>query len=83
MLSKESLPVNAIAKKFDISRPAISKHLRILVESELVKQKKEGRERHYSFNPKPMTGVLDWLKFYSAFWDNKLRALKLYVESTK
>jgi DNA-binding transcriptional ArsR family regulator len=80
MLSQESKSVNAIAEKFNISRPAISKHLRILERSKLVTQKKEGRERYYSFNPKPMKAVFDWLKFYDKFWDAKLNSLKLFVE---
>lgn len=80
MLSHESKSVNAIAEKFNISRPAISKHLRILERSKLVTQKKEGRERYYRFNPKPMKAVFDWFKFYDKFWDDKLNSLKLFVE---
>ena len=81
MLSNEKMHVNAIAGNFRISRPAVSKHLRILVRSKLVTQKKEGRERYYSFNPRPMKTVFDWLKFYDKFWDNKLSALKMFVEN--
>jgi DNA-binding transcriptional ArsR family regulator len=80
MLANEKMHVNAIAENFRISRPAVSKHLRILVNSKLVTQKKEGRERYYSFNPKSMKAVFGWLKFYDKFWDDKLSALKLFVE---
>jgi DNA-binding transcriptional ArsR family regulator len=83
MLSAESMPVNAIAVKFRISRPAVSKHLKVLVKSKLVTQKKEGRERYYSFNPKPMKTVFDWLKLYDKFWDDKLNSLKLLIEGKK
>ncbi len=80
MLSNQSKHVNDIASNFKISRPAISKHLRILERSKLITHKKEGRERYYSFNPKPMKAVFDWLKFYHKFWDDKLSSLKLFVE---
>ncbi|NOS86204.1 MAG: winged helix-turn-helix transcriptional regulator [Ignavibacteria bacterium] len=83
MLSRESMNVNAIAEKFRISRPAISKHLRILENSKLVSQVKEGRERYYSFNPKQMNAAIDWFKFYDMFWDNKLNALKKFIEKTQ
>ncbi|MEO8514787.1 MAG: metalloregulator ArsR/SmtB family transcription factor [Ignavibacteria bacterium] len=80
MLSKDRMHVNEIAGNFNISRPAISKHLRILEHSKLVKQVKEGRERYFSLNPKPIKVVFDWLKFYDTFWDNKLNALKSFIE---
>jgi DNA-binding transcriptional ArsR family regulator len=82
MISGERMNVNAIAEKFKISRPAISKHLRILERSKLVKQVKDGRERYYSFNPKQMNVVHDWLKYFDKFWDKKLSALKTFVENT-
>ena len=82
MLSKEPMHVNEIVHKFRISRPAISRHLRILENSHLVKQVKQGRERYYSLNPKPIKAVFDWLKFYNKFWDKKLDKLKSFVESS-
>ncbi len=81
LLSKERMHVNEIADNFKISRPAISKHLRILEHSKLVKQVKEGRERYYSLNPIPIKAVFDWLKFYNKFWDNKLNDLKSFIEN--
>ncbi len=83
MLSKESMHVNAIAGKFRISRPAVSKHLKILDRSKLITFKKEGRERYYSLNPKPIRSVFEWLKFYDKFWDEKLNSLKTFVERSR
>jgi len=83
MLSKRSMNVNAIADNFKFSRPAVSKHLRILKRSGLVLQKKEGREVYYSFNPEPMKELFSWLKFYDKFWDEKLNSLKQFVEGGK
>ncbi len=80
MLSIESKNVNSIAEHFKISRPAISKHLRILNRAKLVKMKKKGRERVFTLNPKPMHEVIDWLKFYEKFWNEKLDLLKQYLE---
>lgn len=75
--------VNAIAGKFRISRPAVSKHLKILDRSKLITFKKEGRERYYSLNPKPIRSVFEWLKFYDKFWDEKLNSLKTFVERSR
>lgn len=83
MLSKGSKNVNSIAGEFKISRPAVSKHLRILEHSKLVVQNKEGRERYFSLNPKPIKEVFNWFKFYDKFWDDKLHLLKNYIESKK
>lgn len=80
MLSKEKLHVNAIAEKFSVSRPAISKHLRILERAELVTPLKVGKQNFYSIKPKNMKTAFNWLKYYERFWDEKLDALKLFVE---
>lgn len=80
MLSGNQMNVNEIAGNFSISRPAVSKHLRILKDSGLVKQAKDGREMLYSFNPQRLKVVYDWLKFYDKFWDKKLVALKAFAE---
>ena len=80
ILAGESRNVNNIAEHFKISRPAVSRHLKILRKSKLVSVKKEGRERYFSINPKPMNEVFNWLKFYEKFWNEKLVSLKQYLE---
>lgn len=80
MLSKGSKNVNSIAGEFKISRPAVSKHLKILEHSKLIVQKKEGRQRYFSLNPEPIKKIINWFKFYDKFWDNKLNSLKQFVE---
>lgn len=69
-----------IAEAFAVSRPAISKHLRILLEVELVERRKEGRQRLYSLNATPLQEVEDWVSRYSAFWQTSLERLKAHVE---
>ena len=80
MLSDSDLSVNSIAEKFNVSRPAISKHLRVLINTNLVVAKQVGRERHYKLNVEPLNEVREWLKFYDKFWDVKLNSLKNYLE---
>jgi DNA-binding transcriptional ArsR family regulator len=80
LLSKGSKNVNSIAEHFKISRPAVSRHLKILKRSNLVITKKDGRNRYFSLNPKPMKEVIDWLKFYEKFWTEKLDALQKFLE---
>jgi DNA-binding transcriptional ArsR family regulator len=81
MLTDKEMHVNGIAEKFKFSRPAVSKHLRILEQSELVTARKDGRERFYKLNPAPLNEIYKWLEHYSKFWDEKLNALKNFVEN--
>ena len=74
-------PVGRIARGFPVSRPAISKHLRVLREADLVTEHKEGRQRICALNVKPLRRVDDWLNDYRQFWAGKLQRLKRYVES--
>jgi DNA-binding transcriptional ArsR family regulator len=72
--------VNEIAGNFRISRPAISKHLRLLRRAGLVVTRKKGTASICELNGKPLRAVNDWLRDYEAFWDESLRNLKRYVE---
>ncbi|HEY1459049.1 MAG TPA: metalloregulator ArsR/SmtB family transcription factor [Casimicrobiaceae bacterium] len=80
LLRQGSQPVGSIARDFPISRPAISKHLRILREAALVTEIKVGRQRLYAINAAPLRGVDDWLAHYRHMWQHQLRNLKRYVE---
>ncbi len=80
MLADDKMTVNAISEKFNISRPAISKHLKILLNTNLVIQLQKGRERYYQLNVEPLNEVREWLEFYDKFWDKKLQSLKNFVE---
>jgi DNA-binding transcriptional ArsR family regulator len=74
-------PVNALAVDFRQSRPAISKHLRVLREASLVTEKRNGRERLYQLQPRPLQQVASWLEGYRAFWLDHLNNLKRYLEN--
>lgn len=80
LLSKEEMPVTAISEHFPISRTAVSKHLRVLADAGLVKERKAGRETRYKLEPEPLNELKDWLQYFELFWENKLAALRLFVE---
>jgi DNA-binding transcriptional ArsR family regulator len=63
-----------------ISRPAVSKHLRVLRGSRLVQQERQGRELWYQLNPLPLSQVQSWVKEYETFWQERLENLKRSVE---
>jgi len=80
LLSVNKLTLNRVAENFKISRPAISKHVKILEECGLITIKKQGRERYCIINPEPLNQVYDWLSYFDKFWDKKLNALKNFLE---
>jgi DNA-binding transcriptional ArsR family regulator len=80
LLQQGSQPVNGIARDFPVSRPAISRHLRILREADLVTEIKVGRNRLYELNAGPLKDVDDWLAHYRHMWQHRLRNLKRFVE---
>lgn len=75
------MPAGRIAQAFPVSRPAISKHLRLLRRARLVREHREGRHRVYQLNAAPLRAVDSWLSQYRSFWQASLAGLKGYVES--
>jgi DNA-binding transcriptional ArsR family regulator len=80
LIAHRSLNLNAIADNFDISRPAISKHIKILTECGLLTIKQRGRDRYCEANFKKLNAVSDWVEQYRSFWTNKLDALGDFLE---
>ncbi len=80
VLGDGEMPVNQLSGHFTMTRPAVSKHLRILAAAGLVKDRKVGRETRYRLDPEPLRELKRWLAYYERFWENKLLALKHYVE---
>jgi DNA-binding transcriptional ArsR family regulator len=76
-------PVNALASEFEQSRPAISKHLRVLREAQLVSERRVGRERLYELEPAALKQVAAWIEGYRGFWHVSLTNLKHHLESEK
>jgi len=81
LLRRGSLPAGVIARAFPVSRPAISKHLRLLRRAHLVRERREGRRRLYQLNPEPLRAVDSWLEHYRSFWQMSLTDLKTFVEA--
>ena len=80
MVSQQSLNLNAVAENFDISRPAISKHIKILTECGLIVIKQQGRERFCEAKLNKLNEVSDWVEQYRKFWNTKLDSLEKYLE---
>ena len=78
-----SRPVTELARAFRTSRPAISKHLRVLREARLVREHREGRMRHYELTPAPLGDAIKWIESYRAFWAVNLTNLKRHLEGNK
>ena len=83
LLSKQSMSLNSIADNFESSRPAISKHIKILVECGLINVQQEGRERFCYVQLKKLREVKNWAEQYSQLWDKKLGNLQEFLGKEK
>ncbi|HZC35635.1 MAG TPA: metalloregulator ArsR/SmtB family transcription factor [Chthoniobacterales bacterium] len=83
LLRNDRLTVGQIAANFRTSRPAISKHLRLLRAAGLVVSHKDGTASICGLNAKPLKTVNNWLQDYREFWGESLRNLKRYIEETE
>ena len=75
LITAVAMTPNALAEHFEMSRQAVSKHIKILTESELVKQEQLGREIYYHLNPKKIKEVADWLEPFRQMWENRFSKL--------
>ena len=80
LLANKSLNLNQVADEFKISRPAISKHIKILTECGLITIKQEGRERYCYVQLNKLSEVNEWVEQYKKFWNSKLDALEIYLD---
>lgn len=74
--------VGELARPFRVSRPAISKHLRVLERAELVRREREGRVSRCELDAAAMRGIAEWLERYRVFWAGRLDALARYAEAS-
>jgi DNA-binding transcriptional ArsR family regulator len=79
LIAHQSLNLNAVAENFQVSRPAISKHIKILTECGLVVIRQQGRERFCEANLNSLGEVSDWVERYRVFWTRKLDALESFL----
>ncbi len=79
LLARQKLTLNGVAEHFSISRPAVSKHIKILTESGLVVVYQQGRERYCEVCPEKLKEVADWLEPYRSLWEDRFDRLDLYL----
>lgn len=76
LLSKDSLTINALAENFDMSRPAVSKHIKILYGAGFISIQDIGRERYCILRQDGFTELQDWINYFDKFWITKLNKLQ-------
>jgi DNA-binding transcriptional ArsR family regulator len=77
LVRDREVPAGELAAKFDVSRPAVSRHLRVLRQAGLVHERRQGRLRLYRADPAPLAELRDWLERY---WDERLDGLRTLAE---
>lgn len=81
LIAKQSLNLNAIADRFHVSRPAVSKHIKILSECGLIIIKQQGRERYCEAKLQKLNEVSGWVEQYRQLWEQKFDALESYLKT--
>jgi len=83
LISKESLNLNAVAENFDMSRQAISLHIKILHECGLIMIRQEGRDRYCDIQPKKLAEVSDWLEPFRKMWEDRFNKVDDILKKLK
>lgn len=83
LIALQAMTPNAIAEHFDTTRQAVSKHLRILTECELVKQEQKGREIYYSLEIEKMKEIDEWISQYRKIWETRFDQLGELLSTIK
>ncbi len=83
LLAERERDAGEIASHFDVSRPAVSRHLRVLREHGLVQARSEAQRRVYSLDPAPLEEVDEWLARYRGIWTNRLDALDVQLRRAR
>ena len=83
LIALQAMTPNAIAENFQTTRQAISKHLKILTECDLVKQEQQGREIYYSLEVQRMKEIDNWLAQYRNLWENRFNELDKILSTIK
>lgn len=80
MVAYQPLNVNSVAEQFDVSRAAIYKHMKILIECGLINMKQQGRERYCEAKLEKLNEVADWVEQYRKVWEVRLDSLEVYLD---
>ncbi|MFD1628410.1 ArsR/SmtB family transcription factor [Pseudopedobacter beijingensis] len=82
LLSKDSMTINSLAENFDMSRPAVSKHIKILHNAGFISIEDIGRERYCSLKQDGFDELREWINYFDNFWDLKLHKLEALLNNT-
>lgn len=80
VLSRQELPVSALAEKLDVGLPMLSRHLAVLRAAGLVTERRDGRQRRYRIQPEPLRELYDWAAIFRDFWPEKVENLRSYLD---
>ncbi len=83
LLAERELSAGEIAAAFTVSRPAVSRHLRVLREAGLVQARRDAQRRVYGLDPQPLAELDDWLATYRPFWNDRLDELEQHLRHAK
>jgi DNA-binding transcriptional ArsR family regulator len=83
LIAIQALTPNAMAEKFDMTRQAVSKHIKVLHECELIRPEHAGREIYYHFNPKKMQEIDHWLAQFRKIWESQFTQLDKVLSNIK
>ena len=81
LLSKDSLTINSLAENFDMSRPAVSKHIKILYSAGFISIQDIGRERYCLLKQEGFNELQDWINYFDKFWITKLNKLQVILKN--
>lgn len=81
LLSKDSLTINSLAENFDMSRPAVSKHVKILHEAGFISIQNIGRERYCILKQDGFSELQEWIDYFDKFWTIKLKKLEMLLSN--
>lgn len=81
LLSKDSMTINALADNFDMSRPAVSKHIKIMYNAGFITIKDIGRERYCTLKQEGFEEIQDFINYFDKFWGGKLKKLEMLLNN--
>lgn len=81
LLSKDSLTINTLADSFDMSRPAVSKHIKVLHAAGFISVRNIGRERYCTLKKDGFEELQDWINYFDKFWETKLKKLETLLNN--
>lgn len=81
LLSQNSLTINSLAENFDMSRPAVSKHIKVLYNAGFIGIQDIGRERHCVLQKEGFDKLQEWINYFDGFWANKLKNLEALLNN--